>query len=167
MVPAFRGERALEDGIEGVRSAVLASAGEGVEIIGLREVFQSGSLSLICFESMGSSCSSVGVAAHACARSAVAALASAAPSRTCCSLAPLSAAVVAHATVSPLHDARRSVCSQGPTARRGTKGGVSSPAKDLHLVSEVYTGVKCRPAGQGREQVVVPSPGPRPGPGGS
>ena len=98
--PALRGERALQDGIDVVRSSHSSK-----------------------FTS--SSNSSMGVATHAYARSAFAALAPAAPSRTCRSLAPLSAAVVAHASASPLHDARNSVacCSLGPTGRRVPKVG--------------------------------------------
>ena len=43
--------------------------------------------------------------------------------------------------------------SQGPTARRCTKGGVSGPAEDLRPVSEVESGVNFRPAGRVRGQV--------------
>ena len=42
---------------------------------------------------------------------------------------------------------------QGPTWRRGSKGGVSGPAEDLHPVSEVAAGVNFRLAGGGRKQV--------------
>ena len=84
--------------------------------------------------------------------------------------APASLAVVAHARSTPLHVAHNSggtggllpvqrstsslgnswsdtVRLQGPTRRKGTKGGVSGPAKDLRPVSEVEAGVNCRPAG--------------------
>ena len=36
---------------------------------------------------------------------------------------------------------------QGPTRRKGSKGGVSGPAEDLRHVSEVEAGVNFRPAG--------------------
>ena len=49
--------------------------------------------------------------------------------------------------------------------RKGTKGGVSSPAEDLLLVSEVEAGVKFRPAGSVRRQVVGPLPNRQPGTG--
>ena len=61
---------------------------------------------------------------------------------------------------------------QGPTGRRCTKGGVSSPAEDLRLVSEVEAGVNFRPAGGVRRQVAgsiprrQPGTGTRPGKGG-
>ena len=79
----------------------------------------------------------------------------------------LAASVDARATASPLHVARCSLvnCSPVPTSRRRVKGGVSSPTEDLRLVSEVEAGVNFRPAGEVRKQVVVHSPGRRPGPG--
>ena len=64
---------ALEDGIEGVRSSLLATTCESKEIIGLREVIESESRSL----SSEFINSSVGVGTHACARLALAAPASA------------------------------------------------------------------------------------------
>ena len=42
---------------------------------------------------------------------------------------------------------------QGPTRRKGSKGGVSGPAEDLRHVSEVEAGVNFRPAGGVRGQV--------------
>ena len=57
------------------------------------------------------------------------------------------------------------VCSQGPTGRRCTKGGVSGPAEDLHPVPEVEAGVNFRPAGRVRGQVAGSLPGRQPGTG--
>ena len=57
------------------------------------------------------------------------------------------------------------VCSQGPTWRKGTKGGVSGPAEDLRPVSEVEAGVNFRPAGGVRGQVAGSLPGRQPGTG--
>ena len=54
---------------------------------------------------------------------------------------------------------------QGPTRRRGTKGGVSGPAEDLRPVSEVEAGVNFRPAGGVRGQVAGSLPGRQPGTG--
>ena len=48
---------------------------------------------------------------------------------------------------------------QGPTGRRCTKGGVSGPAEDLRLVSEVEAGVNFRPAGGVRGRLQVHFPG--------
>ena len=45
------------------------------------------------------------------------------------------------------------VCSQGPTGRRSSKGGVSGPAEDLRPVPEVEAGVNFRLAGRVRGQV--------------
>ena len=45
---------------------------------------------------------------------------------------------------------------QGPTWRRGSKGGVSGPAEDLRPVSEVEAGVNFRLAGGIRRQVAGP-----------
>ena len=44
-------------------------------------------------------------------------------------------------------------CRQGPGGRKRDKGGVSGPAEDLRLVSEVEAGVNFRPAGGVRGQV--------------
>ena len=45
------------------------------------------------------------------------------------------------------------LCRKGPTGTRRVKGGVSGPAEDLRLVSEVEAGVNFRPAGGVRGQV--------------
>ena len=84
---------------------------------------------------------------------------------------------------SPMHDARNSrgtsgllpVCKstsynlevgrQGPTRRKGSKGGVSGPAEDLRPVSEVEAGVNFRPAGGVRGQVAGSLPRGQPGTG--
>ena len=161
--PALRGERALEDRVESVRSGVPSVAGEGGEIIGLREVTESDSPSHSS-SFVNSSKSFVGVSTPSsnsvCARSAFPAFASASPSRTGHSLAPLCAAVVTHAA-SPVHDARNSVacCSQGPTERGPTKGGVSGRAEDLHPVSEVETGVNFRLACRVQGRLLCTPPG--------
>ena len=52
---------------------------------------------------------------------------------------------------------------QGPTRRKGSKGGVSGPSEDLSPVAEVGTGVNFRPAG-GAQGLVAGSP-PRRQPG--
>ena len=57
------------------------------------------------------------------------------------------------------------VCSQGPTGRKRVKGGVSGPAEDLRLVSEVEAGVNFRPAGGARGQVPGSLLGKQPGTG--
>ena len=55
---------------------------------------------------------------------------------------------------------------QGPSRRRRcTKGGVSEPAEDLRPVSEVEAGVKVRPAGGVRGQVVGHLPSRQPSSG--
>ena len=54
---------------------------------------------------------------------------------------------------------------QGPTWRRGSKGGVSSPAEDLRPVSEVEAGVNFRLAGGIRRQVAGSLPRKQPGTG--
>ena len=80
--------------------------------------------------------------------------------------------------VSPVHDARCTqnsggaggfllvqkstsynweCCSQGPTGRRRTKGGVSGPAEDLRPVSEVEAGVNFRPVRHG-SRLLCPLP---------
>ena len=84
---------------------------------------------------------------------------------------------------SPLHDARNSRCAgglspvckstsynlevgrQGPTWRRGSKGGVSGPAEDLRSVSEMEAGVNSRPAGGVQGQVAGSLPRRQPGTG--
>ena len=83
--------------------------------------------------------------------------------------APASFAAVAHARSTPMHDAHNSWSDtgrvQGPTERRCTKGGVSGPAEDLRLVSEVEAGVNFRPAGGVRGQVAGSLPRRQPGTG--
>ena len=54
---------------------------------------------------------------------------------------------------------------QGPTWRRGSKGGVSSPAEELLPVSEVEAGVNFRPAGRLWGQVAGSLPRKQPGTG--
>ena len=54
---------------------------------------------------------------------------------------------------------------QGPTCERRVKGGVSGPAEDLRLVSEVEAGVNFRPAGGVRRQVAGSIPRRQPGTG--
>ena len=107
------------------------------------------------------------VAAVACARlPAVPGLSAAASSSA---FPPASLAVVAHARSTPIHDAHNSWSDtgrvQGPTGRRCTKGGVSSPAEDLLPVSEVEAGVNFRPAGGVRRQVAGSIPRRQPGTG--
>ena len=83
--------------------------------------------------------------------------------------APASLAVVVHARSTPMHVAHNSWSDtgkvQGPTRRKGSKGGVSGPAEDLRHVSEVETGVNFRPAGGVREQVAGSLPRRQPGTG--
>ena len=111
-----------------------------------------------------------GSSSSACARS-VARRVTAAPARVCLgSSSPAVSAAVAHAHASILHGAfvnswSDTVCSQGPTGTRRVKGGVSSPAEDLRLVSEVEAGVNFRPAGRARGQVAGSLPGRQPGTG--
>ena len=54
---------------------------------------------------------------------------------------------------------------QGPTWRKGSKGGVSGPAEDLRSVSEVEGGVNFRPAGGVRGKVAGSLPRRQPGAG--
>ena len=124
------------------------TAGEG--IIGLSRCPES------AFSSLNSS--RLGSLSSACARR-VACRVAAAPAHVCpgSSSSAVSAAV-ARVHASTLHDACSNSWSdtvrvQGPTGRRCTKGGVSSPAEDLLPVSEVEAGVNFRPAGGAREQV--------------
>ena len=120
-------------------------------IIGLREVIVSGSSLPM---PTNSSDSSWGVDVVACAR------VSALPVVSACSssfaAAPASSADVAHARSTPMHAAVNSwadrVSSQGPRGRRSSKVGVSGPAEDLLLVSEVeaaviFVGRRCTGAG--------------------
>ena len=91
---------ALEDGVGGVRSSQLGTAGGSEGIIGLREVIKPGSRSLLS-EFINSS---RGVATHARARLALADSTLVAPHSTHGPSALLSAAAVdARATTSPLH----------------------------------------------------------------
>ena len=103
------------------------------------------------------SSNSSGVSSHACVSYLDALLS--APARAPAALtaarrvAPFSAVVGLgmHGHGTSVHDACNSWSdtgrSQGPTGRRRTKGGVSSPAEDLRPVSEVVAGVNFRPAG--------------------
>ena len=127
-----------------------AIAGESERIIGLSRCSES------AFSSLNSS--RLGSLSSACARR-VACRVAAALARVCpgSSSSAVSAAV-ARAHASTLHDACSNSWSdtvrvQGPTGRRCTKGGVSSPAEDLLPVSEVQSGVNFRPAGGARGQV--------------
>ena len=138
------------------------TAGERTGIIGMREISESDSP---LFQSTNSS---MGVGMSACARAVCALPASAAAApRSCTSAALVSPASAAHALVSPLHSNSWSDTGRvkGPTGKRGTKGGVSGPAEDLHPVSEVEAGVNFRPAGSVRRQVVRSLPGRQPGTG--
>ena len=114
--------------------------------------------------------SRLGSLSSACARRAARSVATA-PARVCpgSSSSAVSAAV-ARAHASTLHDAcfnswSDTVRVQGPTGTRCSKGGVSSPAEDLRPVSEVETGVNCRPAGGVRGQVAGSLPKRQPGTG--
>ena len=157
-----------------------ASAGEK-GITGLHEVTESG-VSKSLAESTANACgvtrlcsNSSGVSSHACVSYLDALLS--APARAPAALttarrvAPLSAVVGLgmHGNGTSVHDACNSWSntgrSQGPTGRRRTKGGVSSPAEDLRPVSEVEAGVIFRPAGWVRGQVAGSLPGWQPGAG--
>ena len=157
-----------------------ASAGEK-GIIGLQEVTESG-VSKSFVESTANACgvtrlrsNSSGVSSHACVSYLDALLS--APARAPAALtaarrvAPLSAVVGLgmHGNGTSVHDACNSWSdtgrSQGPTGRRRTKGGVSSPAEELRPVSEVEAGVIFRPAGWVRGQVAGSLPGRQPGTG--
>ena len=121
------------------------------------------------------SSNSSGVSSHACVSYLDALLS--APARAPAALtaarrvAPFSAVVGLgmHGHGTSVHDACNSWSdtgrSQGPTGRRRTKGGVSSPAEDLRPVSEVEAGVNFRPAGWVRGQVAGSLPGRQPGTG--
>ena len=151
-----------------MRSILGATAGESEQIVGLLEVLESG------FPSSHFIKTSVGVATHVFGRGPLAfaaptsvahALAGSSPP-VCAPAIVFAAAADARATASPLHVARNSsqCCSQGPTERTGTKGGVPSPTEDLRPVPEVETGVNFRLAGRVRVQVVEHCPRRRPGP---
>ena len=126
-----------------------ATAGERKGIFGF-----SGFDSSLCMP-ISSLNSSGSVDVVACARDL--ALLSAPASLSSLASAPASLAGVGHARSTPMHVAHNSwsdtVRVQGPTGRRCTKGGVSSPAEDLLPVSEVEAGVNFRPAGGVRGQV--------------
>ena len=157
-----------------------ATAGEK-GIIGLQEVTGS-DFSKNLAESTANACgvtrlcsNSSGVSSHACVSYLDALLS--APARAPAALtaarrvAPFSAVVGLgmHGNGTSVHDACNSWSdtgrSQGPTGRRRTKGGVSSPAEDLRPVSEVEAGVNFRPAGWVRGQVAGSLPGRQPGTG--
>ena len=149
-------------GVCGEACAALVSAGESEGIIGLSRCSES------AFPSLNSS--RLGSLSSACARR-VACRVAAAPARVCpgSSSSAVSAAV-ARMHASTLHDACSNSWSdtvrvQGPTGRRCTKGGVSSPAEDLLPVSEVEAGVNFRPAGGARGQVAGSLPRRQPGTG--
>ena len=138
-----------------------ATASESTGIIG----------SLVLVTSLANSDNSfMGVACVDLASAAVAFLApvcSSPRSRVACA----AGAVHARRTVSPMHAAHSHNSwsdtgrLQGPTGRRCTKGGVSSPAEDLLLLSEVEAGVNFRPAGGVRGQVAGSIPRRQPGTG--
>ena len=157
-----------------------ATAGEK-GIIGLHEVTGS-EFSKSLAESTANACgvkrlcsNSSGVSSHACVSYLDALLS--APARAPAALtaarrvAPFSAVVGLgmHGNGTSVHDACNSWSdtgrSQGPTGRRRTKGGVSSPAEDLRPVSEVEAGVNFRPAGWVRGQVAGSLLGRQPGTG--
>ena len=140
-------------------SAAHATAGDSEGIIGLHVSHSSRDLPINSSNSFGC------VAAVACARLPAVPGVSAAASSSAFPSASL--AVVAHARSTPMHDAHNSWSDtgrvQGPTGRRCTKGGVSSPAEDLRPVSEVEAGVNFRPAGGVRRQVAGSIPRRQPG----
>ena len=147
--------------------ALHATANESKGIIGLREAIVAGSSLPM---PINSSNSSMGVACVVPASAAVAPLATA--SSTSCPLAScVAGSVHARRTVTSMHalnthnswsDTGR---VQGPTGRRSAKCGISGPAEDLRLVSEVEAGVNFRPAGGVRGQVAGSLPGRQPGTG--
>ena len=136
---------------------VRATAGERSGVIGLLEVTDSD------FPSLSNSVDSrLGLSTSACARASRVARADA-PDGVCLgSSSSAESAAVVHAHATTLHRARNSggiggllpvqrstsyrldECSQGPTRRKGTKGGGSGLAEDLRPVSEVETGVLFR-----------------------
>ena len=138
-----------------------ATAGEREGIFRLRGFDSSLCMPINSLNSSGS------VDVVACARDL--ALLSAPASLSSPASAPASPAGVAHARSTRMHDAHNSwsdtVRVHGPTGRRCTKGGVSSPAEDLLPVSEVEAGVNFRPAGGVRGQVAGSIPRRQPGTG--
>ena len=138
-----------------------ATAGESEGIIGLSRCSES------AFSSLNSS--RLGSLSSACARR-VACRVAAAPARVCPGSSSAVSAAVARVQASTLHDACSNSWSdtvrvQGPTWRRGSKGGVSSPPEDLLPVSEVEAGVNFRLAGGTRRQVAGSLPRKQPGTG--
>ena len=133
-----------------------------------------GELSRVCVGPL--SCLAAGVSASSSAFSV----------RSRCRALPAAVVPCMSLDVSPMHDAKDSRCtgglllvckstsynlevgSQDPTRRKGTKGGVSSPAEDLSLVSEVEAGVNFA-AGRrvGKLQVHLPVVNQAQVPGGS
>ena len=116
------------------------------------------------------------LALFSCSAAGVSAFASVLGARSTCRALPASVVPCISLDDSPMHDARNSrgaggllpVCKstsynlevvrQGPTWRRGSKGGASGLAEDLRSVSEVEAGVNIRPAGGERGQVAGPLP---------
>ena len=135
-------------------SAAHSTACESTRILGSFQLPESE------FPSLNSS--RLGTLSSACARR-FACSATASAVRVCPGSSSLAVSTaVARAHASTLHDACSNSWSdtvrlQGPTRRRGTKGGVSSPAEDLRPISEVEAGVNFRPAGGVREQVAEAS----------
>ena len=86
-------------------------------------------------------------------------------------LLPCTRATLFHPRASGSLPVQRSTCyslgvgCQGPTRRKGTKGGVLGLAEDLRPVSEVEAGVNFRPGGCVRGQVAGSLPGRQPGTG--
>ena len=115
---------------------MVATAGESEGIIGFRGSDSSLRMPINSLNSSGS------VDVDACARGPALLIASASVSSSASALASL--AVVAHARSTLMHVAHNSWSDtgrvQGPTGRRSSKGGVSGPAEDLRLVSEVEQG---------------------------
>ena len=143
-------------------SAAHATAGESTGILG--------SFQLSEFEFPSLNSSSLVSLSSACARR-FACSAAAASARVCPGTSSLAvSAAVARAHAPTLHDAcfnswSDTVRVKGPTGTRRVKGGVSSLAEDLRLVSEVEAGVNFRPAGWVRGQVAGSLPGRQPGTG--
>ena len=151
-----------------VAATAAASAGESEGIIRLLEVSESEFPPLPNSSHAHNSC--LRLSTSACARaSCFAGACAGAAARVCpvSSSSAISAVVHAHATT--LHSAQNSwsdtARSQGPTARRCTKGGVSGSAEDLRPVPEVEAGVNFRPAGRVRGHVAGSLPGRQPGTG--
>ena len=150
-------------------SAAHATAGDSEGIIGLHVSHSSRGLPINSSNSFGC------VAAVACARLPAVPGLSAAASKHLLFLLRLLLLLQMRGgrkrreSSTPMHDAHNSWSDtgrvQGPTGRRCTKGGVSSPAEDLRPVSEVEAGVNFRPAGGVRRQVAGSIPRRQPGTG--